>query len=281
MRKQSNNKRQGIAGFIASVITASLIGAAFTCLIPVPAYAGDKEYSIDIEQDQEDFVLCKNRDSGYEILIDDMADLFTENEENDLLPSMIDCSDGGYVILVTIDDNKYSDAYSYCENYYRSKIPEESGIMFLIDMDTRELRFYSEGTYHRQLTSDVMNIISDNVYKQAHNGDYFACANEAFKEIADVLEGKRIAAPMKYISNACLAILISLIISYFFSRTVSKTAKPSDDEILNAIYSQYEFNDPGVTFVNETRKYSPRSSGSGGGGGGGGGGGHSSGGHSF
>ena len=261
----------------AAIMAACMVMLLLGGLIAVPVWADD---SYTVEQEADDYVLCKNRDSGYEILIDDSADLFTESEENDLIPYMIKCSDGGFVMLVTIADNKYNDAYDFCHSYYRSMIPEESGIMFLIDMDTRELRFYSEGSYHRQLTSDVMNIISDNVYKQAHNGDYYACASEAFAEIADVLEGKKIAAPMKFVSNACLAILLALIINYFIARGVSKAVKPSNNEILKSIYSTFEFRNPKVTFLNQTRTYSPRSSGSGGSGGGGGGG-HSSGGHSF
>ncbi|MCR5358246.1 MAG: TPM domain-containing protein [Lachnospiraceae bacterium] len=277
MRKVNFSKDQIFVRAAAFIMSLSMVMLLSCGLTAVPVWADD---SYTVEQEADDYVLCKNRDSGYEILIDDSADLFTESEENDLIPYMIACSDGGFVMLVTIDDNKYNDAYDFCHSYYRSKIPEESGIMFLIDMDTRELRFYSEGSYHRQLTKDVMNIISDNVYKQAHNGDYYACASEAFAEIADVLEGKKIAAPMKYVSNACLAILLGLIINYFFARGVSKAVKPSNSEILKSIFSAFEFRNPTVTFTHQTKTYSPRSSGSGGGGGGGGGG-HSSGGHSF
>lgn len=249
----------------------------FTVSAVLPVRAAEISYSV--EEEDKGYRLYKNDNSGYEILIDDAAGLFGEDEMDQLIPYMAKSSDGGFVMLVTTDYNEYGDADSYAGNYYRSLIPEESGILFLIDMDTRKLLFYSEGAYHNVLTSSIMNIIGDNIYRYATDGDYFTCAVEAFNEISDVLEGKRIAAPMKYISNAALAILLALIINYFIARAVSKAARPSNASIVDSVFSEFNFSDPKVTFLNETRKYSPRSSGSGGSGGGGGG--HSSGGHSF
>lgn len=263
---------------IITIVT--LIVPVISPFMAVPVMASDVSYSL--EEKDKNYLLYINDNSNYEIMIDDAADLLTDEEEEQLIPYMAKSSNGGFVMLVTTDYNKFSDADAYAGNYYRSRIPEESGILFLIDMDTRKLLFYSEGAYHRELTSSIMNIIGDNIYKYATNGDYYSCAQEAFIEISDVLEGKRIAAPMKYISNACLAILLALIINYFIARTVSKASKPSDDALVKSIYSKFNFSNPKVIFLHESRRYSPRSSGSGGsGGGGGGGGGHSSGGHSF
>lgn len=278
VRKDRSEFMKTIGNLVSKAFTLSFTAALSVILTAAPAMASELSYSPVEENDN--YLLYENDNSGYQILIDDEADLFSPEEEADLIPYMAKSSDGGFVMLVTTDHNSYGDAESYAGNYYRSLIPEESGILFLIDMDTRKLLFYSEGAYHRELTSSIMNIISDNIYKYATNGDYYSCAQEAFSEISDVLEGKRIAAPMKYVSNACLAILLALIINYFFARTVSKAAKPSDASIVDLLFSKFSFTDPKVTFLHETRKYSPRSSGSGGGGGGGGGG-HSSGGHSF
>ena len=278
VRKDSSRFMKTIGILFSKAFTLSFTAALSVILTAAPVMASELSYSP--VEDNENYLLYENDNSGYQILIDDMADLFSPEEEEELIPYMAKSSDGGFVMLVTTDYNDYGDAESYAGNYYRSLIPEESGILFLIDMDTRKLLFYSEGAYHNELTSSVMNIISDNIYRYATNGDYYSCAQEAFIEISDVLEGKRIAAPMKYISNACLAILLALIINYFFARTVSKAAKPSDASIVDSLFSEFSFTDPNVTFLHETRKYSPRSSGSGGSGGGGGGG-HSSGGHSF
>ncbi len=280
VRKDRSELMKKIGILISKAFTLSVIAALPVILnVTVPAMASELSYSL--VEENGNYLLYENDNSGYQILIDDAADLFSPGEEEELIPYMAKSSDGGFVMLVTTDHNEYGDADSYAGNYYRSLIPEESGILFLIDMDTRQLLFYSEGDYHNMLTGSIMDIIGDNIYRYATNGDYYSCAVEAFTEISDVLEGKRIAAPMKYISNACLAILLALILNYFFARIASSAVKPSDASIVESLFSRFTFSDPKVTFLHESKRYSPRSSGSGGSGGGGGGGGHSSGGHGF
>lgn len=271
-----HNRISGLRSVLKKVIINILI---LTVFVAVPVQAADATYSA-VEEDK-DYLLYKNDVSGYEILIDDAADLLTESEEKQLVPYMAACSEGGFVLFVTTEKNGFGDPDKYADDYFQSRIPDESGILFLIDMDTRKLLFYGSGQYERTLGSSTLNIICDNTYNYASDGDYFGCAREAFTEAADVLEGKRIAAPMKYISNACLAILLALIINYFIARKVSKAAKPSDFAIMNSLFNNFSFSDPKVTFLHESKRYSPRSSGSGGRSGGGGGHSHSSGSHSF
>lgn len=278
VRKDGSKVRKTIGILVSKVFALSVTASLPVILLAaVPARASDVSYSFVEEGDN--YLLYENDYTGYQILIDDAADIFSPEEEEELIPYMAESSDGGFVLLITTDHNEYGNAESYAGNYYRSQIPDESGVLFLIDLDTRKLLFYSEGEYKRELTSSKMNIIGDNIYKYATNGDFYTCAREAFTQVSDVLEGRRISARMKYISNACLAILLALIINYFIARAVSRAAKPSDESIVDSLYSQFSFTDPKVTFLHETRKYSPRSSGSGGSGGGGGG--HSSGGHGF
>ena len=178
-------------------------------------------------------------DEQMRIVLDDMADLFSEDEEERLFRRMAQCSWGGSVFLVTTENDTYGDASDYAEAYYVNCISGQSGVIFLIDMDTRKLMLYSDGAYGRDLTVGIMHIITDNVYKRASNGDYYGCADEAFSQVSDVLEGKRIAAPMKYASNACLAVLLALTINYFFARGVSKMSAPSDSELVDSMKTSF------------------------------------------
>ncbi|MCR5420928.1 MAG: TPM domain-containing protein [Lachnospiraceae bacterium] len=265
--------------FCCSVMMFIIMLVVILGVLPVSA-AENIQYTRVAEY--EDYIICSNDINGYEILIDDKAGLLSDEEEDALIQYMVNCSENGFVLLVTENNNKYGSAYSYARNYYDSMIPEESGVLFLIDMDTRQLLFYSEGDYHYELSDSTLDIIGDNIYRYATDEKYYDCAKEGFIEISDVLNGKRIAAPMKYISNVCLAILLALIINYFFVRVVSGKNKASGSEILRNIESRFKFTNPSVRFMYQDKTYSPRSSGSGGGSsGGGGGGGSSSGGHSF
>jgi len=103
---------------------------------------------------------------------------------------------------------------------------------------------------------------------------------EAYAQISALLEGDRIAQPMKYISNGLLAVILALLGNYLFARLLSRPSKPSERELLEGTSHMYRFTDPKVRFLYETRRYDPPSSsgrsGRSGGGGGrsGGGGGH-------
>ncbi len=275
MRKDKN--------MIVKRILACMAVAVFVFLKPCALYTYASDASYSVEYNEEGYILVKNETSGYEIMVDDEADLLTYSEEKQLVDAMKDCSDYGFILFVSTDTNNFYSVDDYAEDYYRSRIPDENGVMLLIDMDKRKICVYSEGALQNVVTSSKANIITDNIYTYASDGDYYTTARIGFEQIAAVLGGRGIAQPMKYISNACLAILISLIINYFFARSVSKKVKPSDHQIMDSINSRFAFSNPAANHTNTTKTYSPRSSSSGGGGrsGGGGGGGHSSGSHSF
>ena len=247
------------------------------------AYASE-DTSYTVESNEEGYILVKNESTGYEILIDDAAGLLSYDEQKQLVDDMKECSDHGFILFVSTEEDPFSTVDDYAQDYYRSRIPDENGVMLLIDMDKRKICVYSEGDLQYVITGSKASIITDNIYTYAADGDYYTTASRGFEQIAAVLGGRAIAQPMKYISNACLAILLSLIINYFFARAVSQKVKPSNGQIMDSIISRFAFSNPTAAHTNTTRTYSPRSSSSGGGGGrsgGGGGGGHSSGSHSF
>ena len=99
------------------------------------------------------------------------------------------------------------------------------------------------------------------------------------------MEGRHIAQPMKYISNALLAIAIALLINYFVVRMLSRSRKASTSQLIDGTSYKTEIKNPRTEFVKQTKRYSPQSSSSSGGGGGGrsggGGGGGGGGGHRF
>ena len=228
-----------------------------------------------------------NSETGYSVIIEDDASLLSNDEKKQLAETMKDITPYGDVAFKSIDYNPYS-TETYIERYYNSIFGTGSGTVFLIDMDNRNIWIYSDGSIYSTITTAYANVITDNVYTYASDRDYFSCANTAFIQEATLLQGRRISQPMKYISNALLAIAIAILINYFIVRQTSRVRKASDNEIVNGVFANNAFNNVSVNFIRQTRTYSPRSSsssGSSGGhsGGGGGGGGHSGGGggHSF
>ena len=229
-----------------------------------------------------------NSETGYSVIIEDDASLLSNDEKIQLAETMKDITPYGSVAFKSISYNPYSSTSSFVEKYYHSLFGTGSGTVFLIDMDNRNIWIYSDGSIYSTITTAYANVITDNVYAYASDKDYFTCANKAFIQEAALLQGRRISQPMKYISNALLAIAIAILINYFIVRQTSRVRKASDNEIVNGVFANNAFNNVSVNFIRQTRTYSPRSSsssGSSGGhsGGGGGGGGHSGGGggHSF
>lgn len=221
-----------------------------------------------------------NPDTGYDVIIDDEADLLSEEEESLLAQTMQQITSFGHAAFKSVSYNSYS-ASSFAASYYHELFGSQSGTLFLIDMDNREIYIFSDGSIYRTVTSGYAKTITDNVYRYASNGNYYDCANEAFLQIHRLLSGSKIAQPMKYISNTLLALILAALINYFLAMFLSGTAKPSKAELLGSISSGFKLTDPYTTKTHQTKTYSPQSSGSSGSsshGGGGGGGGHSSGG---
>lgn len=222
-------------------------------------------------------------ENGYDLVIEDDADLLTDSEETALIEDMRPILQYGNAAFISTDIN-YSSVSSFAEKKLRSLFGYESSTVFVIDMDNREIYIYSDGRIYKVITTAYANTITDNVYKYATNADYYTCASKAFGHMTTLLDGGRISQPMKYISNALIALTLGLIINFIVIKVKSKSAKASEKELLDTVFTKCEINDPQKIFLHQTKVYDPPSSSSGGGGGGHhGGGGHSGGGggHSF
>ncbi len=221
-------------------------------------------------------------DTEYAVIIEDDADLLSPEEEAGLESIMYGITAYGNVAFKSIDEND-SSTESFIKNYYASRFGSDSGTVFLIDMDNRNIWIHSNGAIYKVITGSYADTITDNVYTYASDADYYGCASKAFEQILTLLEGQKIAQPMKYISNAFLAFILGLLITYFIIKIMSSAGKPNEKELLGATRNGFQFENLTVKHSHTTRRYDPPSSGGGGGGGGrsGGGGGGGGGGHSF
>lgn len=163
-----------------------------------------------------------------------------------------------------------SSTASYADDFYHDSFGQTSGTLFLIDMDNREIYIFSDGAIYRTVTSSYANTITDNVYRYASREDYYSCASKAFEQIQALLAGQRIARPMKYISNALLALILAALVNYFLAMYLSGSSKPSSKEILSSISTKFAFTNPQRRLIKQEKVYSPPSSGGGHSGGGGG-----------
>ncbi|MCR5007302.1 MAG: TPM domain-containing protein [Oribacterium sp.] len=221
-----------------------------------------------------------NPETQYVVYIDDAADLLTDDEEYDLVGKMTGITEYGNAAFVTNEEAHSNSTTYYTEERYQELFDWDSGTMFMIDMADREIFIHSDGEVYSIVNNDRAETITDNAYRLAGKGDYYGCASLVFEQIQKVLEGGRIAQPMKYTSNAVLAIILALLINYgllAFSRRAYKREIKSDEVLVHAVNS-FILGASVESFLRQTKRYIPPSSSGGGGHSGGGGGHHSSGG---
>lgn len=116
--------------------------------------------------------------SAEEYHIYDHADLLTVQEEEyleNLVTEREEQWDMNFLV-VTIDDAQGKSAMEYADDFYDIQFPEESeedGILYLIDMDNREIYLSTSGIAIRYLTDSRIESILDEAYEYVAEGDYY------------------------------------------------------------------------------------------------------------
>ncbi len=228
----------------------------------------------------------ENEETGFTATIDDGASLLNEQEKKDLLENMKKLTEFGHIAFVSVNEN-YSSTSSFSSDYYHDHYGAQSGSIFVIDMDNREIYIFSDGNNYRNISSAKAYSITDNTFRYASNEDYFHCAYYSFDQMYEVLNGRKIAEPMRFTSSIFIALTLSFFISFLIVLSQTKIKKATIKEIVKNCDVKFEIGETSAQKTGQHREYSPVSDGgggsSGGGGGGGGGGGSSGGGggHSF
>lgn len=243
--------------------------------LPIVAYAGKSKYD----------AVYKNSDTGYRAIIDDQADLITEAQEEKLLKQMQGLTEYGDVIYLTMEG--YTSSYNTeatVKSYYEDVIGRgKSGFIFCAHCD--KSRAYEENDYEgydyvytagaigNVITRSYCLTLTDNVYDEY----YFDGAMKMFDMATTLMIGGKIAQPMKIICNILFGLIISLFLNYLIVNSRSSLKKASVKDIVAGSIKKVSHSGASIQFINQTRVYSPQSSGSSGGGHGGGG--HGGGGH--
>ena len=228
-------------------------------------------------------VVYTNEETKYEIVIEDDANLLTEDEENSLKDKMIPLTNFGNAIFKSIESNS-SSADKYARDFYYKLYGNNNGSLLLIDMDNRDIIIASGGSNSKVITRAKANIITDNTYKYASRAEYYNCAAKTFEQIDTLLNKGKIAEPMRYISNIVIAIIVSFFVNLFLVLSKSSTKKANNKDIISGVNIDFKIGTIEGTKTGTHTVYNPPSSSSGGSSGGGGGGGGfsgSSGGHHF
>ncbi len=127
------------------------------------------------------FLLGINAFASFNIMIDDSAFLFTEDESAEIISFANGFAESNNfsVAVVTTDDAMGKTASEYADDYYDDLIFNggwsEDGMLFLIDMDNREVYVSCAGLCIDEYTDYELNSIIDSGYSYVVNGDYADC----------------------------------------------------------------------------------------------------------
>ncbi len=219
------------------------------------------------------------------LLVDDGADLLTDEEEEALIwrySAITEYMDAAFVST----NHAQGSTSAFAERYAIQHYGNNPAVIFLIDMDNREIFVYSNGSALKTISKADARAITDNIYKIASRGEYYECADQAFRQIYTKCEGGRLARPVKHVTNALIAVLAGILLNYLIAvqSRIPKAQRRTTGNV-NVSVSREMASMPGIALaapivLSSIRHTKSSSSGSGGGGGGGG---HSGGGggHSF
>lgn len=239
-----------------------------TCLtFSVPVYAASTENA----------GTASTESAGYMWLIDDEADLLTDEEEEALYDSIDPLLEYGNVIFSTVTLPSGADYQGNCEDVYYYHFGNEPGVHFQIDMGNRKLTLSASTEMEDAIGSERDSIV-DNIYQMATTEDYYGCAAECFREILVVVNDGKIAHSMKYIDNAILAFILALILNFVLVFVIG-SKRVADKALVGSAVGALVISNTNIVKGSLIKQYSPRDSDGGGssGGGGGGGGGFSGG----
>lgn len=122
-----------------------------------------------------------------ELIIEDDANLLTDEEKQQLEAEIKPLTDYGHIIFKTITETE-KETKTYTKDYYYERFNNDSGTIFLIDMKNRYMYLFSVGDNYEKITDSYAQEIVDNVSTYATEGSYYLCASTAFKMVKEGLE---------------------------------------------------------------------------------------------
>lgn len=116
--------------------------------------------------------------SAKETAVYDQADLLSAEEEEALETLAEDYSTEWQMnfLIVTTEDTEGKTAEDYADDFYDLHFPEntqEDGVLYLIDMEHREIYLSTSGIAIRYLTDQRIDTLLDDAYGYVSEGDYF------------------------------------------------------------------------------------------------------------
>lgn len=190
---------------ILFILILSIFGINNVYALPDDSSLTDETNNPIAEEENLSTELYTNPNTGYQLIIEDDANLLSDFEEEKLRKEMQPLTEYGNIAFKSTEVSSYSTS-AFSDSYYHDKFGTASGTVFVVDMRRRQIYIFSDGANYETITNGKADIITDNIYTYASEGDYYKCASVAYEQMYTILNGGKIAEPMRYISNTLIAL---------------------------------------------------------------------------
>ena len=212
----------------------------------------------------------------------DYASILTE-EQRDSLESYAGKLSETYnadFVIVTIKENNRSSSQDFADRFFddnyfgqkdgKKEYGEGDGMVFLIDLDYRQISLSTAGSVHKAMGTDEVDDLLDLAAVKMRTEDYYGASMTALDESADAVKGYlavrgeiSIGVPLS-LAGVVSAIVLVVLMSF------SKKSKPALEAgryiVPNSLHITHEYEVKTGSHTSVSRK--PDSSSNGGGGGG-------------
>ncbi|MDD2959187.1 MAG: TPM domain-containing protein [Lachnospiraceae bacterium] len=123
-------------------------------------------------------------------LVDDKARLLSAEEIASLTDQATEIAESSNwdIMLVTADDAEGKTSEEYGEDYYMENKTTLDGVIYLIDMDNRNLKIATSGDALYYLTDDRIETMLDHAEGYAGDGEYYNCLASFLNDTVDYIE---------------------------------------------------------------------------------------------
>ena len=170
----------------------------------------------------------------------DFADLFSEEEEEEIFDFIDDYIDEYDIdmVVVTIDENDVGSSEEYADDFFDYNDfgigKNRNGILYLIDMDNREIFVSTSGNAIYRYNDDVVDLILDECYSDVSIEEYGSSAI-SFVRLAERYYDKEEGRSVNWIATILISLAFPSIILYFMLSSYKKIrlATEADSYIKN------------------------------------------------
>lgn len=127
--------------------------------------------------------------SAADYLVDDAAMLFDEEENKEISGKLKQLAEdtGCAFAVVTTDDAQGRSSMNYADDYYDALYDDADGVLYLIDMDNRNIWISTSGSMIRKNSDADIDAVIDAGYDELRAGKYGSCILKMLKKQRKVL----------------------------------------------------------------------------------------------